>query len=423
MKKVAILGAGLTGLSVAWFLKKKFAECIQITVYEKSERVGGYISTRTIGDFLFEEGPRGFRPSGKGAHTLELIKDLKLEKELVSANEAASKRYIYLQGKLQCVNFSFLLKNGFIRALLKDLTTPCLEAEDETVDAFTKRRFNSRLADHLIDPLMKGICGGDSKHLSVRSCLPFLWEAEQKSGSVLKGFLSQRSKKHPTPLFTFKKGMETLPKTLMCHLDCQLVLRKEVINLNDLKEDFIVSTLPTSALSPLVSTEDPLTYQPLLLVNLGWKGKVLKKSGFGFLVPTKENSNLLGMTWDSEIFPELNFGEQTRLCVMLSKKVEQDPYTAACLHVEKLLGIKHPPNAYAISKGSIPQYNLLHHRKIVSLRKALPSHVYALGMCFEGLGVNDCIFQAKKWVETLADSKPGLCEKPLVEHENGRQSF
>ena len=42
MKSVAIIGAGITGLTAAFYLKRRG---LTVTVYEASERVGGVIST------------------------------------------------------------------------------------------------------------------------------------------------------------------------------------------------------------------------------------------------------------------------------------------------------------------------------------------------------------------------------------------
>ncbi len=188
MKRVAILGAGITGLSVAWYLKKKYRNALEIAIYEKSGRAGGWIESFTKEGFRFEGGPRGFRPKGQGEATLELISELGLTKELVPSNRKAQVRYIAHKGKLRVFSPFYLLQQGVVRSLWCDLKTPASSLEDESIAQFAQRRFKRGIAEGVIDPLVHGIFAGDPKQLSIRSCFPKIWQAEQRYGSVLKGF-------------------------------------------------------------------------------------------------------------------------------------------------------------------------------------------------------------------------------------------
>ena len=63
-RHIIILGAGISGLATAWFLKKyadQKQSQLKITLIEKSQRAGGWIQTIQTGKFLFEQGPRSFR--------------------------------------------------------------------------------------------------------------------------------------------------------------------------------------------------------------------------------------------------------------------------------------------------------------------------------------------------------------------------
>lgn len=405
MKKVAILGAGISGLAAAWFLKKRLGNDVEITLYEKSARIGGWISTKQIQGFVFEEGPRGFRPSGRGKVTLELVQELGLKKELISANPESRKRYISLGGKLRPFSFAFLLKQGFLGGILRDSFTPASSEEDETIADFTCRRFNNRLAETVMDPLAQGVFGGDCRKLSIRSCLPFLWELEREKRSVLWGFLGKKKEKVPTSLYSFREGMETLPKVLAQKVDARFLLSHEVLSLEEIDADWIISALPTSALSGLVGQKDPLEYATLSVISFGWEKRVLKKKGYGFLVPSKENAAILGMTWDSQIFPCQHPGEYTRICVMIGgAHSEKNLYETAVRSLSTFLGITQTPTVYSVksAKNAIPQYTLYHHRRIEAFKKNLPPHLFAIGNCFEGVSINDCIFNAKKLVDSLS---------------------
>ncbi len=117
------MGAGISGLAAGWFLKRKFGNRVELQILEKSERAGGWIKTIREGDFLLEAGPRGFQSGGKGEATLELVRELGVEKELVRASEEAKKRYVVVGGKLELFGPGLLLKNGVVGAVLRDLCT------------------------------------------------------------------------------------------------------------------------------------------------------------------------------------------------------------------------------------------------------------------------------------------------------------
>ena len=78
IKNIVVLGAGISGLSLAWKLKQKFPEDCKITILEKSHRPGGWIRSIEQDGFLFEQGPRSCRPKGAGLATLKLIEELGL---------------------------------------------------------------------------------------------------------------------------------------------------------------------------------------------------------------------------------------------------------------------------------------------------------------------------------------------------------
>ena len=54
MKKIAIIGAGLTGLTTAFYLRKNN---IDITLFESTQHIGGVIQTKEKDQFIWETGP------------------------------------------------------------------------------------------------------------------------------------------------------------------------------------------------------------------------------------------------------------------------------------------------------------------------------------------------------------------------------
>lgn len=104
MPHVIIIGAGVSGLSLAYRLRQSVP--VQITILEKASRVGGNIRTEFRDGFRVECGPNGFldtKPS-----TLKLCHDLGLSGQLLAASEESRKnRYLFWKGKLQAYPIPF----------------------------------------------------------------------------------------------------------------------------------------------------------------------------------------------------------------------------------------------------------------------------------------------------------------------------
>ncbi len=83
-----------------------------------------------------------------------------------------------------------------ISYLYKELNTPKRsdDIQDESVWDFIARRFDPAIADNLVDPLFKGICGGDIKQLSAATLVRTFYDFEKEYGSIIKGAISKKSK-------------------------------------------------------------------------------------------------------------------------------------------------------------------------------------------------------------------------------------
>lgn len=108
MRELVVLGGGISGLSLAYFLRRAIQQQqtqqqppTRIRVVEAADHVGGWVRTATRDGFLFEEGPRGFRPSRNGAEILRLVEQLDLQSEMRAVDAAAKARYILRDGKVE----------------------------------------------------------------------------------------------------------------------------------------------------------------------------------------------------------------------------------------------------------------------------------------------------------------------------------
>jgi oxygen-dependent protoporphyrinogen oxidase len=446
-RHIVVLGAGISGLAIAWFIKQHMGSNVRLTLIEKSSRVGGWIQTIQNEGFLFEQGPRSCRSKGTGQETLALIEALGVQEEVLVPQKEARDRYIYgpkglqrLPRHLWEIPFNFLTR-GWLKALRYDLRQPKCEKEDESIQAFFSRRLGQSWTETLIDPFVSGIYAGDCSRLSLKSCFPLfdLWEEQQ--GSLLRGawhhhsphlfqspFIQSISR---FPLFSFKQGMETLPRSLAQHLNDCLLTKQEVVDLSfhsneieiklengkQMTADHLISTLPTFALSALVSNYpllakklNELSYTTVVVVNIGYETQVLPLKGFGYLIPSKMGLLTLGCIWDSSLFPQQNSKEhQTRLTVMLGgshhPEVEQmsEHMVVECAlqSLYQHLGIRANPRIVQVKKArtAIPQFEVgfsKWKKEIQETTQRLSSRLILSGSAFTGVSINDCIAQARQ---------------------------
>ncbi|KAF8954755.1 protoporphyrinogen oxidase [Flammula alnicola] len=309
--KIAVLGGGLTGLSSAYHLSRRFPTS-QVVLLEKQARLGGWVRSERVtlpqigASVLLEAGPRSLRPNGKSV--LELINLLKLEDKVITVPQTsppAKARYLYIPKSNSSTVYGLqrlpssvlsLLGSPFLSIMLPAiLREPFKRAnrppnsQDESVDAFLSRRFGETFARMFGSALVHGIYAADSRKLSIRAAFPSVWKAEERGcGSMVRGLLmpGKTRKKdeevydlgrtldmmHGVSVYSFRDGMETLTKALEDHLRSALnvsILENTAISgfkqLQDrsfeilhsrgdsLRATHVVSALPLPILQGLIS--------------------------------------------------------------------------------------------------------------------------------------------------------------------------
>ena len=349
-----IIGGGPTGLSAAWALQKEDPNA-RITLLEKTDRLGGWVQTSHEKGLLFEKGPRTFQLA-RSPHLLQLAQELGLE--LLFSDPSAQKRFLWHKGKLRSTSSFFFSLAPY---LLKEMFIPKGLEEDESIYEFACRRFSPKIAELLFDPLTLGIYGGDIKKLSLRSCFPSLYSWEREKGSITKGLFSSRSQKKG--LFTFKGGVETLISTLERRLNMEVVLNCSSSSAQDLvyQADRVIDARPPS-----------LPKKSLWVVHLAYEEELFTK-GFGYLVPSKEGLSLLGMIFDSVIFPSQGPSHILRLSAMIREE-ETHPEEKAIYFAKHHLKLRSEPlfTQSFFAKEALLQPEVgLHYRGGVSLDSAI----------------------------------------------------
>lgn len=443
---IVILGAGISGLSLAWFLEQRFGDQLKITILEKNKHAGGWIQTVEKDDFLFEHGPHSCRVKGSEA-TQRLIESLELENQIIVSNEKSKNCYLLLKNRLTLLPNSFwsaicsTFIKDFVKAVWKDFRSPASHFEDESIYSFGCRRFGQRFTERLIDPLVTGIYAGDMHKLSVRSCFPKWYNWEKKYGSVFRGMLMCKQEKpsgaiakqlHGHSSFSFKGGMRTLIKALEQSLQSELIYGSKatamylepktiVLHTSDAKEliaDHVFSTVPAQGLADLTATHNTvlgalltsIDSASVVAVNLGYKQPVLKKQGFGYLVPQMTGSQVLGAIWDSSVFPEQNRKpHQTRITLLIggahhphASGMHDDEILKLCQEsMSAEMGVDKKPDFAHIQRlrHAIPQYHLGHLNKVKHIEDIISSEIPRLtflGSSFYGVSINDCIAHAER---------------------------
>ena len=431
MIKAAILGGGLSGLSLAFVLKKGLKQRgidAEIKLFEKEKTLGGTIGTKKIDGFIIEKSANGFLDNKP--YTVKLCEDLNIQ--TIKSNEKAKKRYIYSKGKLHLLpekQFLILLK-GLMSPLgrLRFLAEPLIKQriEDETVAEFVIRRLGKETLIKLIGPLVCGIYAGNPWKMSIKSAFPKVKALEENYGGLIKGMFAMK-KKSASPegtLLSFKNGLGDLIEKLKENLKENIETETEIREIKKEGKDFVVSfkggeyrsqllfsCLPAYELSKVVERFDKklsclckkIHYAPIHVVAFGYKKDEVDFpfDGFGFLYALNSIKSTIGILWDSSIFPRapegyalirLFMGGAMRENVkgMTKEQIIQE----AISEVERTMHIKTPPAFVDVTSFNygIPQYSMEYKEIIDYVENLQNIHkgLYFGGNALRGVGINDC---------------------------------
>jgi oxygen-dependent protoporphyrinogen oxidase len=200
MKRIAIIGGGISGLSAAFALElqKKNGAPLEYILFESSARFGGVIHTASIDGCVVEAGPDSFLTEKPWA--ADLCRELGLEDQLIGSNDAGRKTYILLKGRLvplpdglqfmvptrlMSVFFSPMFSWGTKARIVREwFYRPGRSQSESTVAEFVERHYGREMVERVADPLLAGVYGGSADELSVQSVLPRFLEMETKHGSL-----------------------------------------------------------------------------------------------------------------------------------------------------------------------------------------------------------------------------------------------
>lgn len=445
--ETVVIGAGLTGLTTAYYLNKKNAS---FKVLETKNRVGGVIETQEKNGFVYEKGPNtGILGTPEIA---ELFEDLQSDCELELGNENVSKRYILYNGKWQALPSG--LKQGVktplftLRDKFRLLGEPFRKKgnnELETLAELVKRRMGQSFLDYAIDPFILGVYAGDPAYLVPKFALPKLYTLEQNFGSFIGGAIKKKFKVKPTErekkatrkIFTIKGGLASLTESLYEKAgkeNFDLGANNISIDKTDngysveyqdssgsnvvIKTMNIITTVPAFELksmlpfvdNSLINDVQNVYYAPVAEVAIGfnqWTGIPL--DGFGGLIPHKEGRDILGVMYMSSLFANRapNGGALISVFIGGARRPELAEASEDAIkeivskEFKALMGIKtFEPDLFEISyhNSAIPQYGKESQERFAAIEKVQNQYKGLIigGNLHNGIGMADRVKQGKE---------------------------
>jgi len=454
MKRIAIIGGGIAGLSAAWYLEKArlSGASLQWVLFEKSDRLGGVIQTELRDGFVLEAGPDSFlsaKPDGA-----RLCMELGLGSELISSNDSTRKTYILVNGKLVPIPqglefmvptrvwpmattplFSFKTKLRMAR----ELFSARRGAGDESVGDFVRRHFGQEMVDRVAEPLLAGVYGGSADRLSVRAVLPRFAEMEREQGSLVRATLKAKAKAtlgtKPQPLFTsLRNGMQQLVDALADALPkASIRLRQQNLQLRPTNDDWqienggiaekfqaVLLAVPAPAAAAMLRQFHPslieglgrIDYTSSVAVALAYE-KAELPPGHGFLVPRSERRKMMACTFVHEKFAHRAPGEASLLrCFFSSSRLpdllrytDDEFVLMARQELKGILGLDAQPMFSKTFRWdrAMAQYENGHLDRVAAMEQIIQKMpgFHIIGNSFHGIGVPDCIKSARQAVEQI----------------------
>ncbi|MEO7934034.1 MAG: protoporphyrinogen oxidase [Chthoniobacterales bacterium] len=438
MKSIAIVGAGITGLTAAFRLQQRG---YAVTVYEAGSHVGGMINTIQQDGFLVECGPGTIVETSPQIGAL--VRDLGLESRRSHPGPNAQKNYIVRNGKplpIPHSAFDMLATRLFSpTAKLRLLAEPFLSRAvgDENLADFVTRRLGREFLDYAINPFVAGVYAGDPKRLSVRHAFPKLHAVEQRYGSLIVGKIrGARERRRRTEKsietatrFSFDGGLRVLTDTLSKRLGASIHLRSPVRVLTQTQSGWevesdhtngpvehsaVVLAAPAHQLAKIVCGSREIVelaplagihHPPVCVVALGFRREDVEHplDGFGMLIPEVEKRSILGTTFSSSLFPERAPEGHVLLTNFIggcrnSRLALRDADTrreATLQDLRELLGVKGPPvfEHQVLQRYAIPQYDVgfERFRKVIDHAEAEAPGLYFAGSYRDGISLGNSI--------------------------------
>jgi oxygen-dependent protoporphyrinogen oxidase len=431
-RNIAVVGAGITGLSFAHRLLARAREggaagtgaAMDVRVFEAAPRAGGHAHTTRQDGYLIEAGPNGWLDRYEAPRAM--VRELGLESSLVDASPAAKRRFVVRGGRLRrapdspptLLTSDALSVGGRLRVLAEALVPARRDDAEETVDAFARRRLGAEAAEVLVDPMIAGITAGDSRTLSLDAAFPMMRALEREHGGLIRGFLAKRrngggSNPAGARLVAPRDGMSSLVDAMVGAIGRERIALgtpvraiervapgepgrtgaprwRVVMDAGPFDFDDVVLATPANASARLVETLDPalaamlsrVRFAGVAVVAFAYRASDVPHplDGYGYLMTRAEERATLGVVWESSLFPGRAPAGHALLRVILGGERRPDVaampddeiVSLARRELEAVLGVRATPVLHGTIAwpNAIAQY-VVGHRAIVDGAKAI----------------------------------------------------
>jgi oxygen-dependent protoporphyrinogen oxidase len=449
--RIAVVGGGISGLSAAYFLEQEFPEA-EIHLFESSPQLGGKIQTRHQNGLTLELGAESFL--SRKPHGIGLCDQLQLTDQLRGTNPANKKTFVWHGEQLHKLPEGL---SGFVPSNLSSLKTTTLlnwfgkmrigldyylpvrkNEDDESLASFISRRLGKQAYQRLVQPLLCGIYCADGKDLSLNATFPDLKKLVAKHGSLIRGL---SSRKPPTvkpslpPFVTLPNGMGDLIESVQAALKrTEITLDKPTASIQPGQEielqfvdgahenfDAIIVTTSSQITArffgeqhaALKSALQSIPHVSTATVNLWYQADDFDAdlNGYGFVVPADQQRGLTAVTWTSSKHFDRAPNNMRLIRAYVGKAndelsanaTDQEILAIVFRELKRTMKLTAKPMGSLITRwpGGSPQYNLGHLERLATIDEQLEQlpGIFLCGSSFRGVGIPDCIRQAKVAVQ------------------------
>jgi protoporphyrinogen/coproporphyrinogen III oxidase len=431
---IVIVGAGISGLSLAWFLKEKN---IPFKIIESSTKAGGCIETVKTGNYLLEMGPNSLLLN---EDQIALLQKFGLGENLIKAADVNKNRFVFKKGRYRKLPTSppaLLLNNFFSWKTKWSIITEFknksrTRSENESVAEFFKRRFNDELVDYAVYPFVSGIYAGDPEQLLMRLTFTALADAEKKHGSLIKGMIKEKKSTGRKSTFSFQEGLSQLIQKLGDQIEIEYDTRLTHINKlenglvletnkGEIKAEKCVITTPAFTAAVFLQQNWPVisnrllkvNYPPLCCVHSVYKKDKVRHAldGFGGLNPRVENQFASGSIWSSSIFPNRCASDEVLITSFVGGTTsaekanlsDEDILYQVHKELSKVYQISDKPVFQSIKRWqkAIPQYDVELAKALEAVEPLELDDIYICANWKGGVSVTDCISKAQSLADRL----------------------
>ena len=460
VRRIAVLGGGISGLAAALRLRERSPDC-QVMVFEAGPRAGGVISTIHRDGYQVEQSADNFITTAPWG--LELCEQLGLTEQLVETNSKFRRTFVVRRGRLHQLPDGFLMMAptrlwpivatpilsplGKIRAAMEYFIPPRRDEADESMAQFVRRRLGRETFDRLVEPLISAVYAADMEKLSVKATLSRFRDMETQHGSLIRA-MRRQTREHPNgkpesgarySLFvTLATGLSTLVDAMVARLPADALRLNCPIEKIERTEncwrvwpageaaidvDAVIVATPAHRATSLLAGVDAelaaelgqIEYSGTAIVSLGYDIKQIghKLDGMGAVVPAIENSPILACSFSSQKYPHRAPPGKTLLRVFvggarrpeLAETPDAELLPLVLDKLRPLLGITGPPEFCDIAHWprTMPQYHIGHQERVarIEVRLARLPGLKLAGSAYRGVGVPDCIRSGQIAAEQL----------------------